>query len=105
MRLSSNDSQHQLSESIIEERGPPSQAARARGEKQGYSSLVGVSDSVYLPLRPGQPSFRKDYFEVLISIKFNGRALLLSESENGAIGIFISSFRKIINETHFLFSL
>ena len=41
---------------FIEKRGPTSQAAQERGKKQGYRSLVGVPDPVYVPLRPGQPT-------------------------------------------------
>ena len=60
MRSSSNDSQHPLKIFFIEKRGRTSQAARVRGEEQGYGSLVGVSSPVYVPLRPGQPTFRED---------------------------------------------
>ena len=62
---------------------------------------MGVSGPVYVPLCPGQPTFRKDSqnFDKIKLFSF-----YFLKNENGGIGIFFCEFLKFANETHLLFS-
>ena len=68
------------------------------GQRQAYSSLVGVSGPVYVALCPRQATFRKD------SQIFDSVVFIFLKNGSGGIGIFPSSFWNMTNETHLLFS-
>ena len=62
---------------------------------------MGVSGPVYVPLWPGQATFREDS---QISHKMNWSSMFFFFNEMGGIDIFLASFGNLTNKTHLLFS-
>ena len=88
---------------MIEERGPTSQAARARAEEQSYSNLVGVCGQVYVPRCPGRSTFRKDLLDFDKNLKAQTIAFFYVKTE--VSGSFLRVFENCpIKLTRLLFT-
>ena len=63
---------------------------------------MGVAGPVYVPLWPGQATFRQDS-QIFDKIEWSSTNFT-SFNENGRIAIFLAIFFNLTNETHLLFS-